>query len=197
MIAHMTFRLVYHAPKQPVSVEPYEDYNAKSALLDLIQSGASTTVVVGATELPMARGNFFDCVRSMLRIGESLVTLSEEGDDEDRDVLAELPTNARVYAWLVADYIMWLPVLFFASDGERVWIYTRTRSEDEGNPLIVGDRDREEPVIEPRDSVVAEIRFFLNRVFDDLIAAFPFLGTDELYVRYRQRIAALATGSTK
>ncbi|HUP60691.1 MAG TPA: hypothetical protein VNA69_09770 [Thermoanaerobaculia bacterium] len=189
----MDFRIEYAAPSKPIGEpERYEGYDADSALYAFVRAGAEATMVVGPTRLPMRDVNFVDLVHSSLEIGEQLAACAPSTFEEVRARMPELPPDTRIYAWYVVDYVDEIPLIIFATDAETVRIYTRTYMGANRDVLSVGERDRVEPVTEPRDAVVAEIHSFLSRVFDDLAAAFPFLADDELYLRRRQRIAALA-----
>jgi hypothetical protein len=64
-----------------------------------------------------------------------------------------------------------LPVVVFAIDGPLTTVFTRTRDETPGWPLIVLDgRDRREPVSVATDALAAEVRHFLDRVTEDVRA---------------------------
>ena len=191
----MDFHIEYAAPAGPVDEpERYEGYDADSALYDFVRGGAEATVMVGPTRLPMRDVNFVDLVRSSLEIGEQLADRAPSTFEEVRARMPELPPDTRIYAWYVVDYVDEIPLVIFAAGAETVRIYTRTYMGTNREVLSVGERDRSEPVTEPRDAVVTGIHSFLTRVFDDLVAAFPFLADDELYLGYRQRISALAPG---
>ena len=199
MMAAMDFRIEYDGPREALPPpELYDGYDADSAFYDFIDTGVRAMVVLGPTRLELTRVLFVDFLRSILAIGESLLALpAERSEEELHELLPEVPAAAKIYSWLAADWMMWIPLVIFATDGAAVWIYSRTRSEEEGYPLIVKEgRDRAEPVIAPRPAVAAEIHAFLTRVFDDLAATLPFITSDALYRRYRERIDALQSGST-
>jgi hypothetical protein len=64
-----------------------------------------------------------------------------------------------------------LPVIVFAIDGPVTHIYTRTRGETDGWPLVVADgRDLADPVVVRTADVTREAQSFLNRVDRDAAA---------------------------
>jgi hypothetical protein len=59
----------------------------------------------------------------------------------------------------------------FAIDGPATTVFTRTRDETPGWPLVVLEgRDRREPVAVATDALTAEVRRFLDRVARDVRA---------------------------
>lgn len=191
----MGFRIVYTNPQTPVPLpERYEGYDLESAFYDYVPAGIGATVELDgyALDLRMPPRMFIGLVRQALPLAEQLSALPPDVADNERRSIPQLPPGTRVYGWLFADFMYLMPAIIFATDGESVWIFTRTVDESEGLPLIVlPERDREEPVLVPRTAVIEEIRAFLTRYLDDLVAAFPFLREDEVYRDWRRRIAAL------
>jgi hypothetical protein len=90
--------------------------------------------------------------------GETAVT-----DAEIRPQLPGVPAAARLQAWMFPCFLVWMPVLVFATEGARTAIYTRTVSEEPGMPLVVlPERDLQQPVIVETATVVDAATSFLE-----------------------------------
>ena len=82
-----------------------------------------------------------------------------------------MPADARLHSWLFGSYLLELPVLVFAIDGPVTRVFTRSRAERDGWPLVVLDgRDRAEPMEVPTAELIAELERFLKRIDRDAAA---------------------------
>jgi hypothetical protein len=189
----MGFKINYENPHNPVPApETYEGYDLESAFYDYAPSGARATIAINGYELEMTELKLVSLVRASLPLAESLSTLPSDDWPQLRKCLPHLPQEVKIYHLIFPDFILWLPVIVFASDGETIRIYTRTWAEGtEGKLIVWEERDRAEPVEVPHRAVINEIRSFLVRYLDDLTTAYPFIRADEKYEEYQERIAAL------
>lgn len=187
------FRILYDNPRDPVPApERYEGYDLESAFYDHLPSGVHAQIRIGGYGLEMTDVRFVDLVRSSLTMAEQLATLPADASGQLRTSMSELPPKVKAYYWLFGDFVTWLPVIVFATDGTKVWIYTRTRAEADGGPLITwAERDEAQPVVVDRSAAIGELVAFLSRYVSDLLEAFPFLVDDEMFLRFGARLRAL------
>jgi hypothetical protein len=90
--------------------------------------------------------------------GETAVT-----DADIRPQLPGVPSAAHLQAWMFPCFLVWMPVLVFATEGARTAIYTRTVSEEPGMPLVVlPERDLQLPVIVETETIVDAATNFLK-----------------------------------
>jgi hypothetical protein len=189
------FRIVYENPRAPVAApEPYEGYDVESAFYDHLPSGARATIAIDGYALELTGVKLVDLVRQSLPLAEKLSTLPADSSGELRQDIPDLPPDAKAYMLMFADFMFSFPYIVFARQGAVTRIYTRTASEEQPSRLVVlPERDRADPVVVPTQAVIDEIRSFLTRYLDDVVAAFPFIAADEKYRSYRERIAALSS----
>jgi hypothetical protein len=189
------FRILYENDKRAVT-EPvrYEDYDIVPAMYDYQPAGPRATIRMDGYALELTDLRFINWARESLPLAERIAGLLDSGSSPElRRFFPDLPTEAKIYHWIVADAMMRAPVLVFAATEADVWIYSRTADDVTGLELILSEWNVREPVVTPRRQVIQEIRDFLERYLDDVSDAFPFLRTAEEYPRYRSRIAALRT----
>ncbi len=188
------FHIHYESPSLPLP-EPDipEDYDFGDAFADHVDCGACATLIIGADELRMTGGKFMDLFDSSVLMAEALRSLPAEEPGGFRDASLNLPSEMKVYSWLFSHFVMWLPVIVFATDGAEVRVYTRIRNEDRRGPrlIILPHWGHEDPVIVPRLAVLEELRGFVARYLDDLVEAMPFIADDDKYREYRRRMATL------
>lgn len=188
-----SFRIVYENSKHPV-VEPlrYEDYDIVPALYDYQSAGPRVTIQMRNYSLELTDLRFIDWARESLPLAERIEGLVDDGAwPELRRFFPELPPEAKIYHWIVADAMRRAPVLVFAATEKDVWIYSRTADDVTGLELILGEWDVLEPVVTNRRQIIEEICDFLRHYLDDVALAFPFLRSAEGYQMYRSRIASL------
>lgn len=187
--------IIYENPKEPVEprTDPYEGYDAESAFYDYLPSGARATIEIDGYRLDLPGMKFVSLVRALLPLAEQLATLPPDSWEQLRPFFPDLTPETRLYHLIIPDFLVWLPVVVFTTDGTTTRIHTRTLAEGgEGLDLIVWEeRDRAEPVETTNRAIIEEIRSFLTHYLDDLSAAFPFILDDEIYQEYRLRIKAL------
>lgn len=188
------FRIFYKNPKKPVpQPELFEGYNLESALDDYLPCGAEARISIGSYVLEMTGIKFLDLVHSCLPLAEQLFKLSDNESNEIRESIPGLSPEVKIYYWLFGDFILWLPIIVFATDGMTVKIYTRTISEADGRSLIIlPERDFSGPVAASHSAVAEEILTFLTHFLNDLVDAFPFLARDDKYQTYRNKINTLS-----
>jgi hypothetical protein len=164
----VTLRLRYEPPAERPTAAP----NAEEALYALADAGAAASIELDGYALPVDGTGLAELHRQ----AERLLAVLDGGDPAagDADLRAELPgvlPGAVLHSWLFASYMVQLPVLVFAIDGPATTVFTRTRDETPGWPLVVLEgRDRREPVGVPTDALTAEVRRFLDRVARDVRA---------------------------
>lgn len=192
MSGHSGFRIHYQNPRHSVpAADVYEGYDLVSAFYDYLPAAACATIEVGDYVLDMSGLILINWVRECLPLAEQIRSDGADRSDYLRQFLPDLPSGAKAWFWIVADIPISAPILVFAVVGDRVLVYTRTDANVSGPRLILSDADKEAPTSVLRDAFLAEIRGFLTKYLDDVVAAFRFLETDELYLQYRERIAAL------
>jgi hypothetical protein len=191
MIERVGFRIVYENPHLPVETpEPFEDYDLRAAMYGYLGAGARAIVAIDGYSLEMTRLKIVDLVRSSMALWTQLHQLPPDSADDIRAALPDLPHDTRIYVWLFPDFMLWLPVIIFATDGTTVRIYTRTHAETEDHPLIVWpERDLAEPVLVLHAAVLEELRVFLTRYLEDLAQAIPFMRDHPEYFEWRARLA--------
>jgi hypothetical protein len=112
------------------------------------------------------------CLDELSEACRSLLTALAHGTtaDTDSDLRRQLPgvaPAALLHAWMFPCFMVWMPVLVFATEGPLTAIYTRTLSERHGMPLVVRDgRDRDEPTIVATADVIREAQDFLAMIRD-------------------------------
>jgi hypothetical protein len=187
------FRINYASSRAPVPKPTrYEGYDLESAFYDYMPKGLGATIEIDGYSLRLSDNKFVEFVRSCLPLAEQLQELPPETAKQLRKYFPALPAEFKIYSWLFADFMQWLPIIVFATDGKMTWLYTRTLDESKGHPLVVlPGRDRVEPVKVPRSAVLKEIRSFLTRYLEDLSSALPFIRSDAIYKNYQARILAL------
>jgi hypothetical protein len=163
----VTLRLRYEPPAE-LPAAP----DAGDALYALADAGAAAVIELDGYALPVDGTGLAELHRQAERLlgvldgGEPA-----PGDDDLRAELPGVPPDAVLHSWLFASYMAQLPVVVFAIDGPLTTVFTRTRDETPGWPLIVLDgRDRREPVSVATDALAAEVRHFLDRVTEDVRA---------------------------
>jgi hypothetical protein len=162
----VSIRLVYAAPrKTPAPVADETD-----ALYALADAGASADIEVDGYRLPLDGTGLAELHRQLerllgvLRTGEPVL-----GDDSLRDELPGIPAGAVLHSWLFSSYMRDLPVLVFAIDGPVTTVFTRTRAETAGWPLVVLEgRDLSEPVTVATAELVESAHGFLDEVARDV-----------------------------
>ncbi len=119
------FHIHYESPSLPLP-EPDipEDYDFGDAFADHVDCGACATLIIGADELRMTGGKFMDLFDSSVLMAEALRSLPAEEPGGFRDASLNLPSEMKVYSWLFSHFVMWLPVIVFATDGAEVRVYT-------------------------------------------------------------------------
>ncbi len=188
------FQIIYENPRRPVpQPEMYEDYDLHSAVYDYMPAGAHATICINGYELDLTGLRLITLVLDGLPLVEEIATLPPDSAESLRPFLPVLPPEARIYSWMLADYMIQAPILIFAVEPEVTRIYTRTVADVPGLELtLLSGRDLELPVVVQRRGVIEEFHAFFTRYLDDLSTAFPFLHEDEKYKEYRRRIAAFA-----
>jgi hypothetical protein len=132
------------------------------------ESTERATVTVNGYSLELSG----HCVEELSEACSSLLTAlaHDTTADTDADLRRQLPgiaLAARLHAWMFPCFMVWMPVLVFATDGPLTAIYTRTLSEQPGMPLVVLDgRDQKEPAVVATADVVREARDFLAMIQD-------------------------------
>lgn len=166
----MTLHVRYEpAAALPAGTAP----DAEAALYALADAGAAAAVELDGYALPVSGAGLAELHRQ----AERLLAVLEGGepalgDDDLRAELPGVPAGAVLHSWLFASYMAQLPVVVFAIDGPVTTIFTRTRDETPGWPLVVLEgRDRPEPVSVATEALTAEVRRFLGRVAQDVRAA--------------------------
>jgi hypothetical protein len=164
-------KLAYGPPREPA--EPAADET--EALYALADAGATAAVELDGYRLPVDGTGLAELHRQVVRLlGVLRSGVPEPGDDELRAELSEIAPGATVHSWIFASYMLDLPVLVFAIDGAVTTVFTRTRAESEGRPLVVLDgRDLADPVAVRTDQLAAEAQSFLDRVAADAARLAP------------------------
>jgi hypothetical protein len=162
----VSLRLVYRAPRgtpAPVADET-------GALYALADAGASADIEIDGYRLPLDGTGLAELHRQSERLLDVLRTGSPAlGDDSLRDELPGVPAGAVLHSWLFSSYMRDLPVLVFAIDGPDTTLFTRTRAETAGWPLVVLEgRDLSDPVTVPTAELVDAVRRFLDEVGRDV-----------------------------
>lgn len=162
----MTLHLHYEPPAAlPAAPAP----DAEAALYALADAGAAAVIELFGYALPVDGTGLAELHRQ----AERLLAVLDGGEPApgDDDLRAELPgvsAGAVLHSWLFASYMAQLPVVVFAIDGPVTTVFTRTRDETPGWPLVVLEgRDRPEPVSMATDALAADVRRFLDRVAQD------------------------------
>ena len=161
----MSLTLAYDPPREPAA--PAADEG--EALYALADAGAAAEIRLDGYRLPLNGTGLAELHRQVgrllgvLRSGEP-----EPGDDDLRAELPNVAAGAVLHSWLFASYMLELPVLVFAIDGPVTAVFTRTRAESPGLPLVALEgRDLAEPVEVATDALAAETEDFLARVGAD------------------------------
>jgi hypothetical protein len=164
----VTFRLDYSPPPAP----PAPVADRADAVYALADAGASAAVELDGYRLPVDGTGLAELHRQAARLLDVLRGGDPApGDDDLRAELPDVPAGARLHSWLFASYMLELPVLVFALAGPVTRVFTRTRAEREGWPLVVLDgRDRPEPAEVPTAELTAELERFLERIDRDAAA---------------------------
>lgn len=186
------FRICYinrHAAVQ--QPETYEGYDLVSAFYDYQPAGPAATIWIGTYSLQADERIFLNWVRQCLPLAEALASGQVNPAGRLRQDLTDLPANAVLYSWIVADAPVDTPILLFASCDGVARIYTRTDAGVPGPRLRIAAWDLPDPVLLPLAAIIGEITAFLTKYLDDLLAAFPFIAADDVYLEHRRRIAAL------
>ena len=166
----MSLRLAYTPP--PAPAVPVTDLS--DAVYALAAAGATASVELGDRyRLPLdgATG-----LAELHRQVEQLLGVVRSGkpapgDDGLRAELPDVPASAVLHSWLFPSYMLELPVIVFAIDGPVTRVYTRTRAEAHGWPLVVAeDRDLADAVAVPTAEVIDEAQTFLDRIDRDAAA---------------------------
>jgi hypothetical protein len=158
----VTLRLRYEPPEEPAAPAP----DADAALYALADAGAAAVIELEGYALPVDGTGLAELHRQAVRLLDVLDGGEPApGDDDLRAELPGVPPDAVLHSWLFASYMVQLPVVIFAIDGPLTTVFTRTRDETPGWPLIVLDgRDRREPIFVATDALAAEVRHFLDGV---------------------------------
>jgi hypothetical protein len=188
----MTLSIRYNNSRAPVPVpDRYSTYDLESAFYDYEPAGISATVQLDGYSLDLEIFlAFVHLVRSSLEILEALLTRPVH--PTLRELAAgyqEIPDQCTGTFWIVPEFRYNVPALVFIKHGDMVSIYTRTSTRD--GLKVLPERDLAEPVSVPYRDLVEEITRFMSQYLDDIAAAFPFLGSDDLYHQYRRRVAVL------
>lgn len=188
-----SFRIRYENPRLCVpQLDIFEGHDFDTAIYDHLECGANATLAIGSYELNMTGAKFADLLTSSLRMAELLTALPVEASEDFGDSLPDIPPQMKVYAWLFPHFMLWLPVIIFATNGKDARIYTRTMSEVRDGPrFIMKESDREAPTIVPLAAVIEELRKFVVGYLDDIVEAMPSIVNDEKYQEYRRRITAI------
>ncbi len=189
------FHIRYENPSLPIpEFEIPEDFEFEDAFAEHLEHGINGTLIVGTDELRFTGVKFMDFFYSTLKLVEQLSSLPDEAPGVVLGSLPELPFAAKIYSWIFGHFVMWLPVIVFATDGAEVRVYTRIWNEDRRGPrlIILPDWGHDDPVIVPLLAVLEELRGFVVRYLDDLVEAMPFIAGDEKYQEYRRRLAMVA-----
>jgi hypothetical protein len=140
------------------------------ALYALADAGASADIEIDGYRLPLDGTGLAELhcqserLLDVLRTGEPAL-----GDDLLRDELPGVPAGAVLHSWLFSSYMLDLPILVFAIDGPVTTVFTRTRAETAGWPLVVLEgRDLSEPITVPTSELVDAVRGFLEDVGRDV-----------------------------
>jgi hypothetical protein len=124
----------------------------------------AATVTVGEYELRLDG----HCVDELREACTSLLETLANGktavtDADIRPQLPGVPPAAHLQAWMFPCFLVWMPVLVFATEGARTAIYTRTVSEEPGMPLVVlPERDLQQPVFVETATIVDAATNFLK-----------------------------------
>jgi hypothetical protein len=158
-------KLAYEPPREPAVPAASED----EALYALSDAGATAAVELDGYRLPVDGTGLAELHRQVVRLlGVLRSGEPEPGDDDLRAELPGIAPGATLHSWIFASYMLDLPVLVFAIDGPETSVFTRTRAESSGWPLVVLDgRDLAEPVRVRTDELAAEAQRFLDRVAAD------------------------------
>jgi hypothetical protein len=162
----MSLRLVYRPPGET----PAPAADATEALYALADAGASAEIEIDGYRLPLDGTGLAELHRQSERLLEVLHTGEPAlGDDALRAELPGVPADAVLHSWLFSSYMRELPVVVFAIDGAATSVFTRTRAETDGWPLVVLDgRDLADPVSVPTAELGDAVRGFLDAVGGDV-----------------------------
>jgi hypothetical protein len=183
----MSFRIVFENPSprtEPPS-ERFDGYDLNAALYDYVHEGVRVGLVLDDVPWATLEGYLAAyVVRELFKIADRLLSLPTSEDEAAffRAHTSSLPEGWRVYQLVIADWDP-MPLLAFATDGAGARIYQRNGDE--------GGGAGPSPLETSRQHVLDEIRGFLPRYLDDLIASFPFLSDDAIYIYWRERLGDL------
>ena len=96
--------------------ERYEGYDLESAFYDYMPKGLEATIEIEGYVLPLSDNRLVELVRSCLPLAEQLQKLPPETASPLRKQFPALPTGFKLYSWLFADFMQWIPVIVFAND---------------------------------------------------------------------------------
>jgi len=166
----MNLRLAYQGPSAPAT--PVADPDG--AVYSLAAAGASAAVEFGERyRLPLdgttGLAELYQQVErllAVLRTGKPA-----PGDDRLRADLPDVPATAIMHSCHFPSYMVEMPVIAFAIDGPLTRVYTRTLSEAQGHPLVVGEkRDLADAVVMPTAALLDEAQTFIDRIGRDAAA---------------------------
>jgi hypothetical protein len=201
----MSIRFSFRNPSPhvegPTAEERYETYDLVSALYDYKPPGLEVEVSIGGnTVATFCDGMVAYTARQLFSVADRLLSCPKDLDESAwlRESAPDLPRDWRVYC---ARWVEYRPpwVLSFATDGANVWVYQRSRVEVAEDIALRGvSRGRLEvheqrgdslaPFRSTRCEILDELRAFLTRYLDDLIASFSFLRGEPIYEYWRSRL---------
>jgi hypothetical protein len=162
----MSLRVVYRSPADT----PAPATDATDALYALADAGATAEIELDGYRLPLDGTGLAELHRQSERLLHVLATGEPAlGDDALRAELPDVPADAVLHSWLFASYMRELPVVVFAIDGDATAVYTRTRAETDGWPLVVLEgRDLADPITVPTRQVAGTVQGFLDQIGHDV-----------------------------